>query len=70
MHRSHANLNDRIHSMALVLHGTHRNNTYDAEHLPIPYIPHRLENIDCIVFGSERSRYMSNVEDLVAQMCT
>jgi hypothetical protein len=30
----------------------------------------RLECIDGIVFGSDRSRYMSNVEDLVAQMCT
>lgn len=75
MNCSYAILNDRIYPMVLVLHGTHGNNTDgnntdDAEHLPIPYIPHRLECIDDIGFCSLYSTYKSTLEDLFAQMCT
>ncbi len=50
MNHPYAILNDRIYPMALVLHGTHGNNTDDAEDLPISYIPHRLECIEGIDF--------------------
>jgi hypothetical protein len=66
-------LYDRIPSMSLVWHGTNGNNTHDADHLSISYIPHfphHFESIEGITFCSVNSPCKSNMQDLVEQMCT
>ena len=70
IHLLYAFRSDLIDPKAAVLHGTHGNKTYASEHFATSYIPDRIHWQDLQFCCSWYNSCKSNVEDLLANMCT